>query len=106
MVACPGHIMESTNEIVIKLGTYIDVNERKCKRQRTIILSYILHLSLIFFIKVVFFVMAWCTSGVELQVLPFIDNRHLWSILPFQRFSCFFELNVPQSIKSNPFVQI
>ena len=25
-------------------------------------------------IEVVFFVMSWCTSGVGLQVLPFIDN--------------------------------
>ena len=31
MVACPGHILESTKGI--KLGTYIDVNERKCRRQ-------------------------------------------------------------------------
>ena len=34
--------------------------------------------------KVVFFVMSWCTSGVGLQVLPFIDNSHLGSILRFQ----------------------
>jgi len=33
MVVCPGHILESTTEIEIKLGTYIDVNERKCRRQ-------------------------------------------------------------------------
>jgi len=33
MVACPNHILESTKGIEIKLGTYIDVNERKCKRQ-------------------------------------------------------------------------
>jgi len=32
MVACPGHILESTN---IKLGTYIDESERKCRRQKT-----------------------------------------------------------------------
>jgi len=32
--------------------------------------------------------MSWCTSGVGLQVLPFIDNSHLWSILRFQWFSC------------------
>jgi len=24
--------------------------------------------------------MSWCTSGVGLQVLPFIDNRHLGSM--------------------------
>jgi len=29
----PGHILESNKEIEIKLGTYIDVNERKCRRQ-------------------------------------------------------------------------
>ena len=39
MVAYPGRIFESTEGIEIKLGTYIDVNERKT---RTIILSYIL----------------------------------------------------------------
>ena len=31
--ACLGHILESTKGIEIKLGTYIDVNERKCRRQ-------------------------------------------------------------------------
>ena len=31
--ACPGHILESTKGIGIKLGTYIDVNKRKCRRQ-------------------------------------------------------------------------
>jgi len=33
MVAYPDHILESTTRIEIKLGTYIDVNERKCRRQ-------------------------------------------------------------------------
>jgi len=33
MDACPGHILESTKGIEIKLGTYIYVNERKCGRQ-------------------------------------------------------------------------
>jgi len=33
MVACPGYILESTNLIEIKFGTYIDVNERKYSRQ-------------------------------------------------------------------------
>jgi len=33
MVACPSHILESTKGIEIKLGTYIDVNERMCRRQ-------------------------------------------------------------------------
>ena len=37
--------------------------------------------------KVVFFVMSWCTSGVGLQVLPFIDKRHLGSNF-LQRFPC------------------
>ena len=31
--ACPGNIQESTKGIENKLGTYIDVNERKCRRQ-------------------------------------------------------------------------
>ena len=29
----PGHILESTEGIKIKLATYIDVNERKYRRQ-------------------------------------------------------------------------
>ena len=33
MVAYPGHILESTKGIEIKLGTYIDVNEREYRRQ-------------------------------------------------------------------------
>ena len=33
MVAYPGHILESTKGIEIKLGTYIDVNGRKYRRQ-------------------------------------------------------------------------
>ena len=33
IVAYPGHILKSTIEIEIKLGTYIDVNERKWRRQ-------------------------------------------------------------------------
>jgi len=40
MVACPGHILQSTKEIEIKLAPYIDVKGRKCRR--AIILSYIL----------------------------------------------------------------
>ena len=32
MDACPGHILESTKGIEIKLCTYIDVNERMCRR--------------------------------------------------------------------------
>ena len=32
-VAYPGHILDSTKGIEIKLGTYIDVNERKYRRQ-------------------------------------------------------------------------
>jgi len=31
--ACPGHILESTKGIEIEFGTYIYVNERKCRRQ-------------------------------------------------------------------------
>jgi len=33
--------------------------------------------------------MVCCTSCIGLQVLPFIDYRHLGSIHHFQRFSCF-----------------
>jgi len=33
MVACPCHILESIKGIKIKLGTYIDFNERNCRRQ-------------------------------------------------------------------------
>ena len=33
MVDCPEHILESTKGIEFKLGTYIDVNERKYSRQ-------------------------------------------------------------------------
>ena len=33
MVAYPGHILESFKGIKIKLGTYIDVNERKYRKQ-------------------------------------------------------------------------
>jgi len=36
--------------------------------------------------------MPWCTSGVGLQVLPFINNSHLGSIPRFQRFSCYYKL--------------
>jgi len=67
MVACPGHILESTKGIEIKLCTYIDVNERK--KTRTIILSYNLHLSLFFFIKgcflcyVLVYMWCWITSS-------------------------------------------
>ena len=33
MVAYPGHILESTKGVVIKLGTCIDVHERIYRRQ-------------------------------------------------------------------------
>jgi len=39
---------------------------------------------------VVFFVMSWCTSGVLLQLLPFIDNSLMGSIPRFQRFPCLY----------------
>jgi len=88
MVACPDHILEST--IKFSSYNYIDVDERKCRRQEpysylTFCFSYI---SLIFSLKVVFCVMSWCASGIVLQVLPFIDNRYLGNIHRFQRFSC------------------
>jgi len=31
--ACPGHILETPKGIEIKLGTYIDVNEKKCRKR-------------------------------------------------------------------------
>ena len=33
MISYPGHIVESTKGIYIKLGTYKDVNKRKYRRQ-------------------------------------------------------------------------
>ena len=33
IVAYPGHILESTKGIEVKLDTYINVNERKYRRQ-------------------------------------------------------------------------
>jgi len=87
-VAYPGHILESTKGIEIKLGTYIDVNERKYRRQETnIIIHFTWIISPYFFHKRLFSWHVWCTSGVWLQVLPLIDNSHLRSILRFQRFS-------------------
>jgi len=57
MVACSGHILESTKGIEIKLGTYIYVNERKCRRQKH---NPILHFTwdispYLFILKVVFY---------------------------------------------------
>ena len=62
MVAFPGHILENTKGILIKLGTHIDENKRSTE-DKNIILSYILFELSIFktIIKVVFFVMSWCT---------------------------------------------
>jgi len=31
--ACPGHILQCTRGIEMKLGSYVDVNKRKCRRQ-------------------------------------------------------------------------
>jgi len=33
MDACPGHILENTKEIKIKLGAYLDVNKMKCRQE-------------------------------------------------------------------------
>ena len=56
MVACSGHILESTKEIKTKLDTYIDVHERKYRTQETLsyLTFYLSYLSLILFIKGVF----------------------------------------------------
>ena len=50
MVAYPGHILESSKGIEIKPGTYIDVNERKCRRQesQSYLTFYLNYLSLFF----------------------------------------------------------
>jgi len=37
--------------------------------------------------------MSWCTSGVGLQALSFIDTRHLGNIPRFQRFPCYYYCN-------------
>jgi len=34
MDACPGHILESTKGIEIKLGLYIDGNGRRCSKHK------------------------------------------------------------------------
>jgi len=34
--------------------------------------------------------MSWCSSGVLLQPLPFIDNSLMKSIPSFQRFPCIY----------------
>ena len=51
--ACPGHILESTKGIENKFAPYIDVNERKCRRQEPLsyLTFYLSYLSLILFIK-------------------------------------------------------
>ena len=89
MVAYTVHILESTKGIEIKLGTYIDVIESTEDKNHNPILHFTCVISPYFFpYTVVYFVMSWCTSGIGLQVLPFIDNSHLGSILHFQGFSC------------------
>ena len=47
MDSCLGHILENTKGIEIKLGTYIDVNKRKYRRQEPILSYILLELSLI-----------------------------------------------------------
>ena len=53
MNSCLGHILKRTKRIEIKLGTYIDVNERKCGRQEpySYLTFYLSYLSLLLFIK-------------------------------------------------------
>jgi len=66
MDLCPGHILESTQGIEIKLGTYIDVNKRKCRRQEpySYLTFYLSYLSLLLPIKGGFLchvlVYKWC----------------------------------------------
>ena len=56
MVAYPRHILESTKGIEIKLYAYIDVNERKYRRQEpySYLTFYLNYLSLYFFYKWLF----------------------------------------------------
>jgi len=51
MDACPGHILESTKEIEMKLGLYIDDSERKGSGQEpySYLTFYLSYLSLIIF---------------------------------------------------------
>jgi len=64
MDSCPGHILESTKDIEIKLVK--NVKERKCRIQEPQLYRtfYVSNFSLILFIKGVFFVMSWCTSSI------------------------------------------
>ena len=93
MVAYPGHILESTKGIEIKHTLMLMRGNTEDKNNNPVLhFTWINYLSLSFFIKnVVLFVISWCTSSVGLQVLPFIDNCHLGSILCFQRFSLLFQ---------------
>ena len=81
MVACPGHILESNKGIEIKLGTYIDVNERKYRRQEPYFL-----LVISFFIKGCFlchvFVYKWCwiTSSAFYRHQPLGEHSSLPTI--------------------------
>ena len=53
LVAYPSHFLESTKMIEIKLGIYIEVNERKDRRQElySYLTFYLNYLPLSFFIK-------------------------------------------------------
>ena len=61
MDVCLGHILEV---LEIKLGTHIDVNKRKCRRQEQYLTFYLSYLSLLLFIKGGFLfhilVYKWC----------------------------------------------
>ena len=86
MDSCPGHILESTKGIETKLGTHIDVNVRKYRRQEpySYLTLYFNYLSLFLSLKAVFFVMY--TSGDGLQVLLFIGTRHLGAFFASSHF--------------------
>ena len=74
------------NETWFKVGWQMLMREvQKTKNHNPVLpFTYVL----IFVHKMfAFFVMSWY-NGVGLQVLPFIDNRHLWSIPCFRRFPC------------------
>ena len=86
-----GHILESTKGIKNKLGhTYMLMRGSTDDKNHNPILHFTLIISPYFFHKRLF---SLSCLGVQvvfgLQDLSFIDNSHLWSILCFQRFSCY-----------------
>ena len=71
MGVCPGHILESTKRIKIKLGTHTQMLMRGSAEDKnhTPILHFTSVLKKKIIKNIVFFVMSWCTGSVGLQVL-------------------------------------